>query len=105
MSDLGEKGKQKISTLLELDGLKYISAPRPNGWGWAAIIVNQEKFSVEKLNISIPYNLEVVWGLVKPKDESAKFKKIIVCSFYSPPNSKKNLKLGDHSADAAYQVP
>jgi hypothetical protein len=34
--------------------------------------------------------------LVKPKDESAAFKKIIVCSFYSPPNSKKNGKLNDH---------
>ena len=51
---------------------------------------------LEKLNISIPHNLEIIWGLVKPKDATATFKKIIVCSFYSPPNSKKNGKLNDH---------
>ena len=86
----------QIETLLEEEGLKYISTPRPTGWGGAAIIVNQQKFSLEKLNIMIPHNLEVVWGLISPKDETAKFKKIIICSFYSPPNSKKNLKLTDH---------
>ena len=85
-----------IENMLETDGLKYISTPRPNGWGGAAIIVNQEKFSLEKLNIYIPYNLEIIWGIMKPKDERAIFKRIIVCSFYSPPNSRKNAKLSDH---------
>ena len=64
--------------------------------GWAAITVNQEKFSLEKLNIHIPYNLEIIWGIMKPKDENAIFKRIIVCCFYSPPNSRKNSKLCDH---------
>ena len=82
--------------MLETEGLKYISTPRPTGWGGAAIIVNQRKFSLEKINISIPDNLEIVWGLLKPKSEDAKFKKIILCSFYSPPKSRKNLKLTDH---------
>ena len=82
--------------MLESEGLKYISTPRPTGWGGAAIIVNQEYFSLEKLNIHIPHNLEIIWGLMKPKDENATYKKIILCSFYSPPNSKKNTKLTDH---------
>ena len=88
--------KFDIENMLESDGLKYISTPRPTGWGGAAIIVNQEKFSLEKLNIHIPYNLEIIWGIMKPKDERAIFKRIIVCSFYSPPNSRKNAKLSDH---------
>ena len=88
--------KSQIETLLEIEGLRYISTPRPSGWGGAGLIVNQSRFSIEKLNISIPDNLEVVWGLLKPKDETAKFKRIIICSFYSPPQSKKNLKLTDH---------
>ena len=101
LCEIWEKKENKnhqlqIETLLETEGLKYISTPRPTGWGGAGIIVNQSKFTVEKLNIIIPHNLEVVWGLLKPKDEDAKFKKIIICSFYSPPNSKKNLKLTDH---------
>ena len=82
--------------MLESQGLKYISAARPTGLGGAAIIVNLEKFTFEKLNIFIPHNPEIVWGLVRPRDESATYKKIIVCSFYSPPNSKKNGKLNDH---------
>ena len=28
---------------------KYIPTPRPIGWGGAAIIVNQEKFAIEKM--------------------------------------------------------
>ena len=82
--------------MLEIDGLKYFSTPRPSGWGGAGIIVNLKKFTVEKLNIFIPDNLEVVWGLLKPKNETAKFKKIIICSFYSPPSSRKNNRLTDH---------
>ena len=61
-----------------------------------AMVVNTEKFTCEKLNIHIPNNLEVVWGLIKPKNPSATFKKIIACSFYSPPNKMKNSKMADH---------
>ena len=86
----------EIEKMLETDGLKYISTARPTGWGGAAIILNQEKFTLEKLNIYIPHNLEIIWGLVRPKEETAVYKKIIVCSFYSPPNSRKNTKLNDH---------
>ena len=88
--------QQEIERMLEMDGLRYISTPRPKGWGGAAILVNQKKFHLENLNISIPHNLEIIWGLLKPKSEDAYFKKLIVCSFYSPPNSRKNLKLTDH---------
>ena len=86
----------EIEKLLEMNGLKYISTPRPTDWGGAAIIVNQRKFSLEKINIFIPHNLVIIWGLLKPKSVEAKFKKIILCSYYSPPNSKKNSKLTDH---------
>ena len=101
LCEIWEKSENKnhkfqIEKMLEEDGLAYISTPRPRGWGGAAIIVNQQKFTLEKMNISIPHNLEIVWGLLKPKSETAKFKKIIVCSFYSPPNSRKNIKLTDH---------
>ena len=82
--------------MLEFDGLKYISTARPGGWGGAALVVNQHNFSLEKLNIVVPEKLEVIWGLLRPKNEEAFFKKILVCSFYSPPKSRKNLKLTDH---------
>ena len=100
-SEIWEKKESKnhsmeIEGMLQMHGLKYISTPRPSGWGGAAIIVNQENYLLEKLNIIIPYKLEVVWGLVTCKSEDARFKKLIACSFYSPPQSRKNQKLTDH---------
>ena len=99
--EIWEKSENKqhqfqIENMLETDGLKYISTPRPTGWGGAAIIVNQEHFTLEKLNIFVPNNLEIIWGIMKPKEETARYKKIILCSFYSPPNSRKNAKMTDH---------
>ena len=91
----------EIEKLLETSGLKYISTTRPpskNGvsYGGAAIVVNLEKFSVEKLNVHVPNNLEIIWGLLKPKTPSAKFKRIVICSFYSPPKKQRNSKMADH---------
>lgn len=91
----------EIEKLLELHGLKYISTSRkPNRkgvcYGGAAILVNLEKFSCEKLPVAIPQNIEAVWGMLRPKNPGAKFKKIIVCSFYSPPNKQRNSKMADH---------
>ena len=91
----------EIEKLLELSGLKYFSTARkPNkkgvSYGGAAIIVNLEKFSCEKIPVHIPQSLEVVWGLLTPKNPSATFKKIVICSFYSPPNKGRNSKMADH---------
>ena len=101
--EIWEKSESKehisqIESMLELHGLKYISTSRPKTTkgGGAAIVVNLEKYSIEKLDVNIPNNLDVVWGLLKPKFGPCKFKKIIVCSFYSPPKSRKNTKLADH---------
>ena len=84
--------------MLEMDGLKYFSTNRPWGkrGGGAAIIVNTERFQVEKIDIQIPHKLEIIWALAKPKAEDAQFKKIILCSFYSPPRSRLRNKLKDH---------
>ena len=95
---------EKIEKMLEMEGLQYISTPRPSGWGGTAIIVNQDRFTLEKLKINIPHNLEVVWGLLKTKSEKCKFKKIIACSFYSPPKSKKNQKLVDHLVSTLHML-
>ena len=83
--------------MLQLDGLKYISTPRTTKrGGGAAIVVNLEKFTLEKIEVIIPYNLEVVWGLMRPRKTTSKIKEFIIGSFYSPPHSKKNSKLLDH---------
>ena len=94
------KLKSDLEELLEIHGLKYISCPRPNKkrGGGAAIIVNTRRFSISKLNIIVPSKLEVVWGLLRPKQISTTtlFKEFIICGFYSPPNYKKNNALQSH---------
>ena len=84
--------------MFELGGIKYISTPRPGSQrgGGAAIAVRTEKYEICKLNIPIPKSVEVVWGLLRPKIITGKITVIIVCSFYSPPKSRKNTALLEH---------
>ena len=88
----------EVEKMLEINGLKYISKSRPSNkrGGGVALVVDLEKFSCEKLQVFTPGSVEAVWGLLKPKSADAQCKKIIVCSFYSPPNNGKNTKLADH---------
>ena len=59
--------------------------------------MNNQRFSCERFNILVPQNFEVVWELLKPKNlNPSLFKKIIACSFYSPPTKGKHSKLADH---------
>ena len=92
------KHKKKIEEMLEMKNISYISTPRPGvrRGGGAAIAFNPKKASVSKLNITIPTPLEIVWALYRPLTPTGSIKKIILCSLYSPPNSKKNKKLIDH---------
>ena len=59
-------------------------------------MVALDKYSLDKIEISNPDRLEVVWGLMRPKRQPAKIREIIVAAFYSPPNSRKNPLLLDH---------
>ena len=61
-----------------MKGMKNISTPRPGArrGGGAALVVNTETFTISKLNISIPHNLEIVWGLLRPTEITGKITKI-----------------------------
>ena len=93
-----KKHQFKLEKLLEMQGIQYISTPRPGPkrGGGASIAVRLEKFTLSKLNICIPRCLEIVWGILKPKIVTGKITTIILCCFYSPPRSKKNRELLDH---------
>ena len=70
-----KKQQYEIEKMFQLDGLKYISTPRTQKrGGGAAIVVNTVNFSVDKIQVPIPYNLEVVWGLIRQKKISASIK-------------------------------
>ena len=82
LTEIWEKpGKRKhkfnIEKMLHMHGYKYISTPRPPSkrGGGAAIVASLEKFSLEKLEVLIPHNLEVCWGLLRPRTNEQKLKK------------------------------
>ena len=90
--------KHKIEEALELHGIMYISNPRPKRRGGGAAITlsdPQSQFTLSTLPIHVPPDLEVCWGLVKPRSPGS-IKAIIICSFYCPPHSKKKTKLVEH---------
>ena len=100
------KHKKKLEEMLEMSNIKYISTPRPGAkrGGGAAIAINLAKCNVEKLNVHIPKPLEVVWAILKSNLQSIRRKNILLCSFYSPPNSRKNGQLIDHIAETYNQL-
>ena len=93
-----KKHQKGIENLLEMKGISYISTPRPGArrGGGTAIAANPDRFHLTKLNIEIPKPIEVVWGLLQPKIKVGSLTKILLCSFYSPPNSRKNNLLSPH---------
>ena len=93
-----KKHKQKIVEMLEMSNISYISTPRPGAkrGGGAGIAINTNRFSVTKLDITIPKPLEIVWAMLRPIEHTGVIRRIILCSLYSPPNSKKNIMLIDH---------
>ena len=90
--------KNKVEEALELHGILYISNPRPKRRGGGAAITlcdPRSLFTLSKLPIHVPPDLEVCWGLVKPRSPGS-IKEIVICSFYCPPYSKKKTKLVEH---------
>ena len=82
LSEVWEKGGKKkfkhaIEKMKELYGLGYISTPRQvaKRGGGCAIIVDLKKFSIEKINVTLPKSLEVVYGLVRPKCTDTRVKR------------------------------
>ena len=96
-----KKHQNKLNELFEMKGLLYISTPRPGlkRGGGVAIAADPTRFSLTKFNVPNPHQLEVSWGLLKPKQVTGPISKIICCAFYSPPNSRKKTKLIDHLYD------
>ena len=92
------KQQVKLEELFEMKNVQYISTPRPGikRGGGAAIAIQSDQFLVSKLNITIPKPLEIVWAMLRPVQHTGLVRKVILCSFYSPPNSRKNMKLIDH---------
>ena len=96
-----EKHQYELEKLFQLHGLQYFSSTRPKNkkgvsYGGTAVVVNLKNFTCERLPLKTPSNLEIVWCLLRPRVKTTKFKRIIACSFYSPPSKGKNSVLFDY---------
>ena len=93
-----KKHHNKLQELFEMKGLLYISTPRPGlkRGGGVAIVADPIRFSLSKFSVPNPHQLEVCWGLLRPKVVTGTLTRIICCAFYSPPYSKKKTKLIEH---------
>ena len=96
------KGKKKnmceIEKMLEIEGLKYISTPRASykRGGGCAIVAHLPQFSLEKIDVTIPRSVEVVYGLLRPRNPTTELREIIAVAFYCPPKPRSKSKLLDH---------
>ena len=94
-----KKHKNDVERLLHMEGLKFLSNPRPPGkrGGGCAVIADLTKYSLERLDIPNTNRLEICWGILRPRNaQKCTIKEYILASFYCPPNSKKKEKLISH---------
>ena len=96
----------EIEKAYELRGVEYISTARPDrvGGGAAITLLRESPFSIKKLTPPNPRKLEVCWGMLKLKKPTSELKSILLCSFYSPPNSRKQTVLIEHICDVYYSL-
>ena len=94
-----KKHKNDIERLLHMEGLKFLSTPRPPGkrGGGCAIIADLSQYTLDRLDISNEHKLEICWGILRPKNlQNCHIKEYIVAAFYFPPRSRKKEKLISH---------
>ena len=92
-----------MERLVEMDGLKMISKPRKyRRGGGVCIIADITQVSITPLEVDTG-NLEIVWALVKPLEDSI-VKQIITFAFYMPPKSRMKSKMNDHIVTTLHQL-
>ena len=98
-----KKHQKEVERMFEIEGLKMISKPRKyRRGGGVCIIADIAQVSISLLEIPAR-NLEIVWALVKPLQESI-IKEIITFSFYLPPSSRMKSKMTDHIVTTLHQL-
>ena len=98
-----KKFQKEVERLIEMEGMKMISKPRKyKRGGGVCIIADISKVSISPLDIPTG-NLEIVWALLKPLEESI-IKEIITFALYLPPKSKMKSKMNDHIVTTLHQL-
>ena len=101
-----EREHKPLKEIIKLEDYIVISNvhQRKGVGGRPAIIANKKKFHVQNLTekvVRVPWGVEAVWCALTPKNitNDSRIQKIICCSIYSKPNSRKKSKLLDHISE------
>ena len=87
--------RDKLLCVFQEHGFRALSLNRKTRrGGGVAIFFDSNLIDFEEVHILVPHNLEVRWGLGRPRNGS--IKKIIFCVFYHPPKARKKKALIDH---------
>ena len=100
ISETFERERKRLDSVLNAKQFKSISYYRKNRapGGGCAIVYNENRFSVLKLDITAPEEIESCWALFTPRcqDNNLKVKRIAVGSYYISPRSRHKQETIDH---------
>ena len=103
VSETWERQRQTLENLISLENFKVISYKRPKigrsqPGGGCAIIYNDKRFKVSKLELPVPEGVEAAWALFTPLSSNVhhKVKKIAIGTFYVSPKSTHKEATIDH---------
>ena len=105
------QGENDLQNLLASTNFKVISYKREKRkynrqpGGGCAIVFNERKFQVSKIDLYVPEGVEATWALFTPLTQNKNgVKKIAVGSFYVSPNSVYKTKTLEHIMSSIHQL-
>ena len=113
VSETWEREIQSLDSLLSPTEYKTISYCRKRRTknrqpgGGCAIIYNSNRFTVEKIDVSPPENVEAVWAFFTPHrngNTNCRVKKIAVGAIYAAPNSQHKQATIDHIIETMHFI-
>ena len=100
VSETFEKESKQLDGVIGTEHFETLSHYRKGSriGGGCAIVFNQTRFKVEKVDIETPEGVEAIWALLTPRADTTKsrVKRIAVGSLYVSPNSKYKVATIDH---------
>ena len=112
ISETFERARMRLDTILNSSLYKSISYFRKNRapGGGCAILFNENRFSVQDLEIPAPIEVENVWAMITPKQAGLSFgpylnvKRIAIGSYYISPKSRHKKETIDHIIDTIHTL-
>ena len=94
-SDCKVSYQNKLVKMLEMEGYATISLNRKvKRGGGVCFVYDPTSVSIRKLDVQVPEKIEILWGLIRPKE--GLIKNIIAAVFYYPPASRMKKKFSSH---------